>query len=1320
MRGPAFLIAVTAFLAAAASAEDGPHARQVLSDAGVRGGLVVHLGCGDGKLTVTLRVNDSYVVHGLDRSEENVRAARRGVGARGMAGGVCFAVYDGRRLPYVDNLVNLLVAEDLGSVPMAEVMRVLAPEGVAWIGGRKTVKPRPKQIDEWTHYLHDASNNAVAQDAVIGPPRHLQWQGGPKWSRHHDHMASMSAMVSAGGRVFYILDEGSRVSPQLPSRWRLVARDAFNGVLLWKRPIEQWHPALWPLKSGPANLPRRLVAKADTVYATLGIAAPVAALDAATGKTVREYAGSAGAEEIVLADGVLLALVNRTPLDLEADRKTDAEAGKSRDGRTTFSPYMSKIWAGVRSRRWGHGDRTVLAFDAATGKPLWQRPGPVVPLTLAADAERVYFHNGERIVALGRETGKPAWESEPVAVWQGLQGQGLQSWFAPTLVVHDGRVLLAGGEKIHMSYVGWATKDIGQDTMTAFSAETGRKLWTADHPYSGYNSPEDLFAAAGRVWAGKTAKGGDGRYVGHDPQTGKLVSDFPPTVQTFWFHHRCHRAKATDRYILSSRTGIEFVDLKTGEWTIHHWVRGGCLYGIMPANGMIYAPPSPCACYPEALLHGFTALAPVSTTRALPKELPPDGRLTKGPACSEISNLKSQIAGPRSTAWPTYRADPARSGGSGSAVPPALKRGWTLTLGGKLTQAVVGGGRLFVADVDAGLVHAVDAATGEKLWTHAAGGRVDSSPTYHRGRLLFGSADGYVTALRASDGALAWRFRAAPIDRRLVAFGQVESVWPVHGSVLVQDPSTGSGRGGVATVVAGRSMYLDGGLRLCRLDAATGTLLSEKVLDDRDPETGENLQVHVRGLNMPVALPDILSSDGENLYMRSQAMDREGNRRKLGPGGGKDHLFAAYGFTDDSWFHRTYWLFGNGYSGGVGGFGNAKKKPAGLIMAFDAKTIFGYGRKPAYYRWCSAADYQLYAAPRAAGGEAASSEAMAVYFKNTPSLDPTGKPMTIAAWVKPDAPDGTVLVRGANANGFALILTAGRPRMLLRTKGKTHEAVSSRPIRADWTHVAGVLHADGRMEVYVNGERTAEAKGVPSIGGEPMIEMKVGYDDTNQLLPKPLSPFRGALDEVMLFHRALDTKELRTLAQRGGPAAKPPADGLVLHLAFEGGKTRDRSPQNNHGRLEGGKARTVTGPCGEALVLTQPKALSPAARAQRGKSARNKSAVAYRWTRDLPIMARAMALAGPTLFVAGPEHLLDEVDAFQRYDEQATQKRLADQDAALAGRRGAMLHAVHADTGETLAEYTLDAPPVFDGLSAAGGRLYLSLTNGTLQCWSGK
>ena len=137
---------------------------------------------------------------------------------------------------FIDNLVNLVVAEDLGEVSPDEVMRVLAPLGVAYVkqGERwtKTVKPWPNDIDEWTHFLYDASNNAVSQDQAVGPPRGLQWVGGPVWARSHDHLSGISAVVSAAGRLFSIVDEGPIASVKAESKWMLVARDAMNGLLL--------------------------------------------------------------------------------------------------------------------------------------------------------------------------------------------------------------------------------------------------------------------------------------------------------------------------------------------------------------------------------------------------------------------------------------------------------------------------------------------------------------------------------------------------------------------------------------------------------------------------------------------------------------------------------------------------------------------------------------------------------------------------------------------------------------------------------------------------------------------------------------------------------------------------------------------------------------------------------------------------------------------------------------------------------------------------------------------------------------------------------
>ena len=46
----------------------------------------------------------------------------------------------------------------------------------------------------------------------------------------------------------------------------------------------------------------------------------------------------------------------------------------------------------------------------------------------------------------------------------------------------------------------------------------------------------------------------------------------------------------------------------------------------------------------------------------------------------------------------------------------------------------------------------------------------------------------------------------------------------------------------------------------------------------------------------------------------------------------------------------------------------------------------------------------------------------------------------------------------------------------------------------------------------------------------------------------------------------------------------------------------------------------------------------------------------------------------------------------------------------------ALLFAISTSDGTDLAQYQLDSSPVFDGMAAAYGRLYVSMENGSLLC----
>ena len=1262
-------------------------ATDILKAAGVKGGLVVHIGCGEGKLTAALRANESYLVHGLDTDAKNVQAARENILKAGLYGNVSVAQLAGNRLPYIDNLVNLVVADDLGGVPMSEVMRILAPNGVAYVNKTRTIKPRPAEIDEWTHYMHDAGGNAVANDSVVGPPRHLQWTGSPRWGRHHDHMSSVSAVVTTGGRLFYIFDGGSRASIYLPPKWSVIARDAFNGTILWSKPIGEWYTHMMRLKSGPAVLPRRLVAVGDRVYVTLGIKAPLTALDAATGKTILTYKGTESTQEVILADGILFLIANKV------DDQTKATA----------------IW-NVAKRR-------VMALQADTGKILWRKESNVLPMTLAADAERVYFHDGEKAVCLSRNGGKELWQSKPLARWSKLT-----SYYGATLLVTDGVVLFSGGDKM-IPHRG------GKDTMTALSAATGKEMWTADHPPSGYQSPEDMLVAGGLVWTGATTNGGfSGVFTGRDLKTGKVKSEFPPNVKTYWFHHRCHRGKATEKYLLMSRTGIEYLDIAKKTWTINHWIRGACLYGVMPANGLTYAPQHPCACYPEAKLNGFNAVAAAAPGRLPPKNVPDKGRLRKGPAYGKVTAAVANDAD-----WATFRGSPARAGRTKAAVPTDLKQAWQTRIGGKLSTAVAAEGKLFVAAIDTHTIHAIDLQDGKEAWKYTAGGRVDSPPTIYRGTALFGCADGYVYCLRADDGAVVWRFRAAPDDRRTVSFEQVESVWPVHGSVLVLND--------ILYCVAGRSMFLDGGLRMLMLEAKTGRKLGETLHDGLDPKTGEDLQKHVKVLNMPVALPDILSTDGKYIYMRSQQFDLKGKRigiphrpanSQFGEGA---HLFGPSGFLDGSYWHRSYWVYGRGFDGGHAGYHVAGKyAPAGKILAFDDKTVYGFGRKAKYYRWTTPMEHHLFAddmnTPRSAGRVGTGRRGKAsvgpwVSVANSPSLNPTGKAVTVEAWVKTDKPDGVVLARGGPSEGYALIVKGGRPRFIVRADRKISLVTAKQKITGQWTHLAGVLTRDKKLKIFVDGKLSAGAEAGGLIGSDPVQGTEIGADAEGSVgdyqFPLQLS---GSVDEVRVFFGTVTDAEIESHSTTPGKVQAKDAK-LVLCLTFDKDAS-DLSGKGNNGKIGGGKA--VKGKFGSAMQFGSGKAQAKKAPRKKGKKPAgqpSKSGFKHVWTQDLPMLVRAMVLSDPaekgkTLFIAGLPDLVDEEAVKAGMDNPDILDGLKKQDAAWLGRKGAMFRAVSADDGTKLAEYKLSTPPIFDGMIAAGGRLYVVTMDGKVTCYAGK
>lgn len=914
-----FILLFASSVAASSRNADAAEAPAVIAESGVSGGLVVHLGCGDGGMTAELLINDAFLVHGLDADAANIEKARRRIRGLGMDGKVVVEQWSQPWLPHAENTVNLLLVENQAPVPDEEMMRVLRPLGVACVrrgaDWTRTVKPWPPELDEWTHFLRDSDNNAVSRDSIAGPPHHLQWMAGPAHARSHEHLSSMSVMVSAGGRVFYIADEGPLASVLLPANWFLIARDAFNGKQLWKREVPDWMTSLRSWTSGPVELGRRLVASGDRLYVTLGFEAPVSVLDAADGADIIVLEGTANTHEMALCDGVLAVVMTKPAGDAAAGRRSRPA-------------------------------RTIAAFDAASGGILWEKDisEKYADLSLSLRNGRLAFREDQTIVCLDMRSGAEKWRSEPLP---GSLKWPMAGNFGVTVVLADDVVLHGDGGHL-----------------TALSAADGKKLW-ANKSYAGHASPADLFVINGLVWNSEIRSWGSrGFDKGLDLATGQIALQWPDDPLPAGFrrsaglHHRCHRNRATTRFILTGRVGAELVDLGTGEILAHNWVRGSCQFGYIPANGLLYFPLDPCICCTECMLTGITALAP--------KQITPDARaqpprIERGPAFDATTEPQAEKSGDD---WPTYRHDPARSGATGSKVPAALVPAWRTKLGGRLSSLTCAEGKVFVASVDEHMVHALDAENGGQAWSFTAGGRVDSPPTITHARAIFGCADGYVYCLRAADGALAWRFRAAPEERRVIVLERLESAWPVHGSVLVA--------GGSVYCAAGRTSYVDGGIRVYKLNPQTGEPQAESAIYSRDPATGA--QPDFFSLYIAGALNDILAGDGERLYMRHLPLDFDctpldrGSDARTAP---KPHLFSPTGFLDDSWWHRTYWLYGRVFLSSWGWWAAAGNcAPAGRILCVGENEVYGYGRNffpRSTPQWKKGEYYQLFAAAKNLG-----------------------------------------------------------------------------------------------------------------------------------------------------------------------------------------------------------------------------------------------------------------------------------------------------------------------------------------------------------------
>ncbi len=776
------VIAVTSLLCLAASVG---RAEQPVA------GLAVHIPATDGTVEIKL-ASDGMLVGAMAIDAASLARSRKAISDKGLYGLASVQQSESlAKLPYADNLVNLLIVDldELGgnAPPRSEIDRVLAPGGTARIrkGGKwsSSLKTRPDAMDDWTHYDHGAGGNPVSSDTIVAPVTSLRWYASPTISRAGSYKEA--GLRLSGGRIVYALkDYGieNRLGRQ-SSRNHLVCRDAYNGLLLWKIPIA---------KDNYTPYRHELIAEGNRIYTMIAASGPTVALDAATGKVAVTY--------------------NRGAQIKPMETRNRREAPQPRHLVARF--YQGKLIQAYRDR--------LYVLDARTGRREWtfsHGKGKNISLAVAGEGKVFAVIGSEEaiamrgtiaikvgsIVALDSKSGKLLWRNSEFA-----------GNYMIRMVYSDGNLPIAwfpGTDRKGRHVKGPMTGFGHRFGVANIRTSDGKTTWNKTELQSVGGHYAITFVRDGKAYVACE------KYIGYDLKTGQFDKCVPQRT----FVNACAETRATPNYVLY---GMSFAD-SSGLFSPRAIVRSTCDTGVFPANGLVYCSPPLCCCLD--VLAGYTATA----AEKPPTPTPDDKRLVRGEARIESANTEEPW--PEARDWPMHMANPKRSCWTPANVGKNLKIAWRVKLAdwpagriaedwkesespaGLVTAPVIAAGRAFVAAINQHRLNAIDLDSGKTIWSFTAAGRIDSPPTIYRGLCLMGCRNGWIYALRAADGKLIWKFHAAVNDKQIIDNGHLESPWPTAGSVMIHQ--------GKLMFLAGRHSAIDGGIRLHQLDPITGKLL---------------------------------------------------------------------------------------------------------------------------------------------------------------------------------------------------------------------------------------------------------------------------------------------------------------------------------------------------------------------------------------------------------------------------------------------------------------------------------------------------------------
>lgn len=772
-------------------------AKRIVENLRSKKGIALDLGCGDSGLAIEVARQSELVVYCIEPDEKAVGATRRMADEAGLYGHRVSVRYGNLdKLPYPDLCMNLIICGDefvngKGSRDFKEIHRLLSPNGIAFVGqseasarkgaplSRAALEGWVKQAgiksyemiekggvwvkirrplfpgaQEWSHRSQGPGNPHGSNDTAIKPPFKTQW------INQATDLLGNGFLLVAGGRQFVFDYSSSRLPNDTTPA--IHAHDAYNGRLLWSRmgPKE-----LAILRDNgvytPTYVSSEAVATEKALYVLGGKTCAV--FDADKGELVRSLPipddTAAGPKDIWLyvayADGLLFGAAGPQP----------PHGG---GGRFHFNRGVC---------------HTVFALEPSTGKVVWKHASPLITVSLAIGGGRLYFlDTDKKLHALDIRSGKKLWASVKEALPEKVP--------VKLLTYYKEKVWIAGGP-------GGATGGV-LNAVPVFSAADGKFLFDAEFPVQPANEKLNyqLPQASSIAFAGDFGlclKGHSGQpNVKVDVETGKAVWSKKLGVYT------CGPIMVTPEYAFGRET---WADLETGKAATLGPQRSNCNLTAIPANGLLYVPAPGCT----GCRYGFRGNIAFAHGTVSVADTPRE-RLVKGPAFGE------KVAGSAMNGWVSWRNGPDRAGKTAEQASPPFKKIWTIAMADHATPVIVSDGLLSVGCMDHKL-YGLDAATGKKKWQYFAEGEIHVAPWVWAGRIYVGDDQGWVHCVRASDGALVWKFHAALGDEQIFANGRLSSRWRAGCGVLVDD--------GTAYVTGG--FYPEDGTAVYALDADTGT-----------------------------------------------------------------------------------------------------------------------------------------------------------------------------------------------------------------------------------------------------------------------------------------------------------------------------------------------------------------------------------------------------------------------------------------------------------------------------------------------------------------